>query len=165
MAWDDPDARPPEVWVAYTYSSSDGRWTLLADEGLDTNSVPAKEAFSLQIGGVNQGLSGVGVGLVSGLGTIVLTLSPIPTDAQMGQIWRLVYTPPSENPLQDLAGNHMPSTTPFAGAMAASVAVRLRPSPNPSLNRRHPTAPWLPRTGRARRADSRSGRRGTTRRG
>ena len=107
MASDDPDTTPPEVWVAYTYSSSDGQWTLLADEALDTNSVPAKEAFSLQIGGVNQGLSGVGVGVISGLGTIVLTLSPIATDAQLGQIWRLVYTPPSENPLKDLAGNHM----------------------------------------------------------
>ena len=133
MAWDDQDTTPPEVWVAYYYSSSDGRWALLADEGLDRNSVPAKEAFSLQIGGVNWGLSGVGVGVVSGAGKIVLTLSPVPTDGQTG-IWRLVYTPPSDNPLQDLAGNHMRAfdhTFDFRGDDGGPPPPEPEPEPEP----------------------------------
>ena len=105
---DATDETPPIVGGVSVYEY-DGTWIIPASEPLDPESVPTTEAFLFQIGGVNSGLGGVRIAERfpwEGSG-LELTLSPIPTPAQVRLRWRLVYTPPAENPLQDLAGNPM----------------------------------------------------------
>ncbi|MYF93959.1 MAG: hypothetical protein F4210_00300, partial [Holophagales bacterium] len=89
-----------------------GTWYLYVTEHLDLNSVPAKDAFEFQIGGVDRGLESVGYGCYGpfrrncGL-SIAVKPKPTPTDEDWLKEWKFTYTPPTENPFQDLGGNAM----------------------------------------------------------
>jgi len=106
------DTTPPKLMSISEWHGSTGTWVLYIDERLNMDSTPAREAFLFQIGGVDRDLGGVRVGTYGPFPdnrgrSLELTPSPKPTPAQVRQVWRLVYTPPSENPLKDLAGNLM----------------------------------------------------------
>ncbi len=108
----DTDTTPPELTgrsllVSVGSETTGGEWILYITEPLDKDSVPAREAFEFQIGGVGRDsvLTGVDVKYNNHL---VLTLGPPPlSSAEMCMPWRLVYTPPSQNPLQGLGDNLM----------------------------------------------------------
>ena len=112
---DGTDTTPPELTGASVFSvtSQDGQvtneWRLYFTEPFDLNSTPATEAFQFQLGGADWNLSGVELrnhnDSISVYGTLVLTLSPTPTRTQRRKVWRLVYTPPSKDALQGVAGN------------------------------------------------------------
>ena len=112
-AWTQTDTTPPALMdIPSEYNIPTGRWRLYVNEPLDQDSVPAKDAFQIWVGGVVWGLSKVEIRTYGPFGnnrgrSLELTLSPVPTREQVRRTWRLVYTPPAENPLQDLAGNRM----------------------------------------------------------
>ncbi|MXV99779.1 MAG: hypothetical protein F4000_00005, partial [Holophagales bacterium] len=115
----DTDTTPPTIGdgssLYVTTPEGRGVWVIYASEPLDRNSVPATDAFEFTICGVARDLDGVGIGRdspddsaveVDEDRALVLTLIPaLPSASKARKVWRLVYTPPSENPIQDLAGN------------------------------------------------------------
>ena len=129
MAWDDPDTTPPWWDGLIGYTRSSGRFWLATTEPLDRGSVPSTDAFQLWLGDVEWGIGAVGIGAFDR--QIVLWFSPIPTDAQYDQRNRLVYTPPAENPLQDLAGNPFPAFE-FRWGRSPNDGEPPPPSPPPS---------------------------------
>ena len=100
------DTRPPELFSVASISD-DGRTLSLAfDEPLDLNSVPASSAFKVMFDGVNTNVTGVNLAVPRVTGTVTLTLSP----ARPSFRWfRVTYTPPATNRLQDEAGNAVES--------------------------------------------------------
>ena len=113
-AWTQEDTTPPSLFSAHAadYDGELGIFRFYIDEKLDRNSVPAPDAFQVQIEGVDWMLSGVAIACFGAFRdncgrSVELTLSPIPFGGRAPRLTRVVYTPPSENPLQDLAGNRM----------------------------------------------------------
>ena len=120
VVWTQEDTTPPELLPLSEYNESNGHWRLYLNERLDQDSVPAKNAFQIWVGGVEWGLSSVAITCAGpwpdNCGhALELTLSPVPTVEEGRRLKRLVYTPPSENPLQDLAGNEMEAFDTFWG--------------------------------------------------
>ena len=72
--------------------------SLYFNESLDLSSVPDKSAFQVWVDGVNKTV--ISVALAGG--SVNLTLSS-PVPSRFG--WRVTYSPPAGNPLQDEAGN------------------------------------------------------------
>ncbi len=76
--------------------------SLYFNESLDLSSVPDKSAFQVWVDGVNKTVISVALDVPRVTGTVALTLSsPVPPRFE----WRVTYSPPDENPLQDEAGN------------------------------------------------------------
>ncbi|MXX74538.1 MAG: hypothetical protein F4Y77_03930, partial [Holophagales bacterium] len=112
---DETDTTPPEltgssVWYELRQDGAlTAEWRVYFTEPFDLNSTPGTEAFQFQLDGADWNLSAVALrnvnDSISDYGVLVLTVSPTPTREQRKGVWRLVYTPPSEKPLQGLAGN------------------------------------------------------------
>ncbi|MDE2689431.1 MAG: hypothetical protein OXI49_02895 [Acidobacteriota bacterium] len=113
---DDTDTTPPTIGgnVSLYAVTPEGRgeWVIPASEPLDRNSVPATDAFEFTICGVQRVPDGIGIGYDSPFhdqALVVTLLPPLPSPSEARAVWRLVYTPPSENAIQDLAGNPAPA--------------------------------------------------------
>ncbi|MDE2689432.1 MAG: hypothetical protein OXI49_02900 [Acidobacteriota bacterium] len=112
---DDADTTPPKPVRPNGYDDASGSLYIFISEPLDPDSTPAMSAFGLRIGGVNRELSEVGAGPLGAsspkhAGLLILTLAQKATRADFDrQRWKVLYRQPSDNPLQDLAGNLMPS--------------------------------------------------------
>ena len=79
--------------------------TVTFDENLDTGSAPAGVSFSLYVGGSFVPVFGTGTASISGMTATVTFASAVAAGATVF----VNYTPPSVNPLQDAAGNDVPS--------------------------------------------------------
>ena len=136
-AWTQTDTTPPALMdTPSEYNASSGRWRLYVNEPLDQDSVPATDAFQIWVGGVEWGLSSVEIRTYGPFQdnrgrSLELTLSPIPNAAQEREAWRLVYTPPSQNPLQDLAGNDMEAFDTLWGYPQSTPPPTPSPEPDP----------------------------------
>ena len=96
------DTRPPQL-LPVSSSSNDGRTLLLYfDEVLDGDSVPATSAFTVVVDGLNTTVTDVDLDVPRVTGTVALTLSP---PRPRNNWYRVTYTPPGTNRLQDEAGN------------------------------------------------------------
>ena len=132
-AWTQEDTTPPELMPVAEYDRSSGLWRFYVNESLDQNSVPAKDAFQVWLGSASWDLSSVKITTYGPFSdnhgrSLELTLSPVPGAEERRRVWRVVYTPPLENPLQDLAGNDMGAFEKLWG----SPQPRPPPSPPPS---------------------------------
>ena len=79
--------------------------TLLYGEALDESSVPGAGAFTVKVAGKTRALAESGAVAVSNR-RVTLTLA---TKTRHGQAVTVSYAPPSDHPLQDLAGNAAPA--------------------------------------------------------
>ena len=102
VANDTVEASPPQLDTAGVDRAT---LTLAYNEALDGDSVPAADAFTVEVGTVERGVDGVSVA-----GSVVtLTLA---SAVGAGDTVTVSYTAPSEesaSPIQDLAGNATPS--------------------------------------------------------
>ena len=105
----DADNTPPELESASVLEvASDFYLILTFGETLDVSSLPAADAFTVTVGGVEVGLSSRRFA-ESNLGLILGLDSPV----RAGQEVLVSYEPPADNPIQDLAGNAAAGFTDF----------------------------------------------------
>ena len=136
-AWHQTDTTPPALMDAPSeYNRSSGRWRLYVNEPLDQSSVPASDAFQVWLGSTAWDLSSVAIRTYGPFAdnrgrALELTLSPVPGAEERRRIWTLVYTPPLENPLQDLAGNDMEAFETFWGSSEPTSPRTPSPEPDP----------------------------------
>ena len=81
--------------------------TLAYDEDLDAASVPAKEAFTVEVDSTSVSLTSTGPVAVSGRAVTVTLANPV----TQGQTVTVSYTAPVSNPSQDASGNKVAGLT------------------------------------------------------
>ena len=104
-----PDTRPPELSGAEVYETRGERvLTLFYNEKLDSNSVPAKDAFTVTVAGDTAELTGVTVN--HHISTVNIGIA---SQVTVDQEVRVTYTPPADNTIQDREGNAASGFTDF----------------------------------------------------
>ena len=105
----DADTTPPELESAAVTEVFSDFWLILVfGETLDVSSLPAADAFTVTVGGVEVGLSSRRFAS-NDLGLVLILDSPV----RAGQEVLVSYAPPAANPIQDLAGNAAEAFTDF----------------------------------------------------
>ena len=124
------DTRPPQLapLAIYHYEPNiSAEVDLIFDEDLDRNSVPAKSAFRVVVDGANMTVTGVALNVTRVAPTVRLTLSP----PRPHKYWfRVTYSPPATNPLQDEAGNDVAA---FSATFGELPPPRPPPPPPPAV--------------------------------
>ena len=117
---EDPDAvdeTAPELVQAEANAMS---LVLLYDEGLDADSAPDADAFTVTVAGEPRNLAASGPVAVNGR-RVTLALA---SAAAFGQTVSVGYTAPEEHPLQDMSGNRAASGTAEAVVPEVKLTVR-----------------------------------------